>query len=279
MAERIQHPEWRREQETTRYPFAERATLTNDTDVILEGLFLDAQLYPVGGGARMYLSRVDIAHDTVTLVVGAPGVAELASGEFDLIEPPDTVALYDGYGRPAGLFVSEAIRLASFQSWNIGEHVFAITQTEFAATVCVPQPAVGLRGIALEDGTLFTGDVWIVGDDGVVVRYEENTADGRNCDEGPLRTFPTIRIDVVGDPLFKRRLCTPPELFETPRFLRTITFQDNAQAIVCGPNARGDIKMTVNNDLAEDTVLRVRATPDGIVIEAVGESLESVRNL
>jgi hypothetical protein len=45
----------------------------------------------------------------------------------------------------------------------------------------------------------------------------------------------------------------------------------------CGPDEAGDFKLTVNNDLAEDTVLRIRPTEAGIVIEAEGSGLESVR--
>jgi hypothetical protein len=272
---RIVHPEWRASNEPTKYPFAERAKLTNGTDIILEGIFLDAILYPIGGQARIFLSRVDIEHDSVTVSIGDPSTAILASGTFDILSPPSRVKLTDTLGRPAGLLVSEPLRLATFQSWTVGAHTFDADETEFAATVAVPTPEVGVRGIQLEDGSLFTGEVWIVGDDGVVVRSEPITAPGK-CGEEDV-PLSVIRVDIVGDPLFRRRLCTDAQLFETPRFVRCITVTDGKQSVKCLPDAFGDFKITVGNDLAEDTVLRIRATPEGIIFEAVGDPLEGVR--
>lgn len=275
MVQRTIHPEWRASNEPTKYPFGDRATLTNGIDILLEGIFLDAILYPIGGQARMFLSQVEIEHDRAILSIGDPETNVLATGEFDIISPPSRVKMTDALGRPAGLFISEPLRLATFQSWTVGTHVFQIGDTEFAGTVAVPTPELGVRGIQLEDGSLFTGDVWIVGDDGVVVRSEPVTEPGK-CGE-PDVPLSVIRVDIVGDPLFRRRLCTDADLFETPRFVRSITVDDGKQQVTCFPDEFGDFKLTVNNDLAEDTVLRVRPTREGLIIEAVGEALQGVR--
>jgi hypothetical protein len=274
MAQRIRHPEWRDSLEPTNYPFSDTASLYNGRNFILSGMLLDASLYPVGGQARMYLSKVAITYDTVTIYVGDPVNAELASGSFDLINPPSLVKLTDSLGRPAGVLVSDPLRLASLQSWGVGSYIFTLSQSEFAARICCPAPQIGLRGIMLEDGTLFTGDIWLVGDDGVVLRTETVSLPS-TCGQGD-QSVEVIRVDVVGDPLFRRRLCNPNDLFETPRFLKTLSFTDGVQTVVCGPDDVGDVKITVNNNLAEDTVLRVRPTPDGIVFESVGDELQAV---
>jgi hypothetical protein len=276
MVERTLHPEWRAEQETTKYPFGSNASLANDeNDVILEGVFLDAILYPIGSTARVFLSQVEITHDSVELTLADPVTTLLASASFDLLDPPSRVVFTDPLGRPAGMLVSEPSRLVSFQSWTVGTHLFDIEQTEFAATVVVPTPEIGLRGIQLEDGSLFTGQIWIVGDDGVVVRSEPTTVPGK-CGEDDV-DLSVIRVDIVGDPLFRRRLCTADDLFVTPRFLKTISIDDGKQVVRCGPDENGDFKLTVNNALAEDTILRIRPSEDGLVIEAVGSTLQSVR--
>ncbi len=275
MVERRLHPEWRAENEPTKYPFGSNATLTNDVDVIIEGVFLDAILYPIGGQERVFLSRVDVNHDTVTVTIGDLINPALAAGSFDLLAPPDRFKLEDEFGRPAGVLVSESIRLSTFQSWIVGTHVFTVDQTEFAATVAVPTPELGVRGILLDDGSLFTDEVFLVGDDGVVLSVEESEIPTR-CGV-PARPISIIRVDIVGDPLFRRRLCDPNDLFVTPRFVETITFDDGKQKVKCGPDGVGDVKMTANNDLAEDTVLRIRATENGIVFEAVGSTLSGVR--
>jgi len=275
MAKRILHPEWRDEYETTKYPFGAGATLTNGVDVFIEGLFLDAVVYPIGGQARMYISKVNVTHNRVTLTIGDPFNANLATGSFDLINPPDRFKLEDQYGRPAGIFISETLRLSTFQSWAVGDHLFSVDQSELAATVCVPTPEVGVRGIQLADGSLFTGDVYLVGDDGVVLSTEE-IEEPTPCGQ-PNRLVTAIRVDLVGDPLFRRRLCQGNNLFATPRFIKTITFDDGKQQVTCSPDQVGDVKVTPNNDLAEDTVLRIKATEDGIVVRAEGTTLSGVR--
>ena len=49
---------------------------------------------------------------------------------------------------------------------------------------------------------------------------------------------------------------------------------NSCETIVCGPDETGDFKFTVGSQDAADTILRVRAVDDGIIIEAVGEPIE-----
>lgn len=273
MSERTLFPEWRRQNEPTKYPFAETATLQNESGrVFLEGTFLDAILYPIGGKSNLHVTRVTITYQTVTIYVGTIDSPDLCSGSFPLVDADDSIYMQDKYGRPAGLFVSESLRLAVFQSWGVGTHTFLPAQTELAATVCVPTPEIGVRGIALEDGTLFVGDVWLVGDDGVVFRTED-TSVAVGCNEAQIRDVRTIRMDIVGDPLFRRRLCEPQSLFETPRFIRTVRIVGPNGEFECQPDAYGNLMLLANNAEATDTVLRITPTAAGLRIGAVGSSL------
>lgn len=263
MPQAIRHPEWRRYHETTKYPFADEATLTNASGLFIpEGLFLDATLYPIGGLPALYLSRVVVTNEVATIVIGDQNNEILARAAVNIIEPPANVVLSDSLGRPAGVLVSEPRRLATLQSWPLGTHEFSLDSTEFVARVCIPTPEVGVRGILLDDGSFFTGDVWIVGDDGVVVSSEQVGEEQH------------IRVDVVGDPLFRRRLCAA--VFHTPNFLKTVTVRHRCDSIVCGPDTGGDFKITVGDQDAPDPILRIRAIPEGLVFEAVGEQLENL---
>jgi hypothetical protein len=267
----IIHPEWRKHNEPTKYPFAEESSLRSGNDLILNELFLDAIFYPVGNDQDLRLSVVEVEHDSVTLYIGTTDNEKLASGTFNQFDPPSKIELTDSLGRAAGLIVSEPLRLAIFQSWSLGSHSFTTEEAGFAATVSIPSPEIGLRGFVLEDGTLFTGDIWLVGDDGVVIRKEMISVPTTECDQGEVTEHPVIRIDVVGDTLFRRRLCTDAALFVTPRYVEQLTFVGQGASFSCTPDILGDIKMLAGNHLAEDTVLRVRTTEGGIVIEAVGE--------
>jgi hypothetical protein len=251
---RIIHPEWRTENLDSNYPFADTATLrSRDKIDLAPDMLLDASIYPIGIGARAYISSLEITNRLATIWVGDAANANLASGSFDPLVPPELVALADGYGRPAGLFVADPQRLASAQAWPSGIHTFDIGATEFAASCTIPTPEEGVRGLTTIQGGLLTGDAWIVGEDGVVVSQDP---DGN------------IRVDVVGDPLFARRLCFPLSLFSTPRFVKTIN------GIAPGPN--GDFQFAVATASASDTILRiVPEPPDTLRIGLVGKSVHS----
>lgn len=275
VSHRIRHPEWRKENSTTNYPFVDEASLRNAAGKFIpEGTLVDAAIYPIGGQAGLYLSRVVVTHDTASVYVGDASNTNLASGQVDLVDPANQVRLTDSYGRPAGVLVSAEQRLAIFSAWGIGEHVFTNDATEFLPDVCSPLPEVALRGFILDDGSIFTDDIWLVGDAGVVLSLAEQPLVAGGCDPGS-EVAQVIRVDVVGDPLFRRRLCDGN--FTTPRFLRTVTAKRGCETIVCGPDSLGDLKITAGHRLAEDTILRVRIANGGLRIEAVGEALEGVR--
>ncbi len=270
--DRILFPAWRRENEPTKYPFAARATLVNAAGLaVTEGTFLDASLFPVGAAGPLYLSKVVVTHETAVLTVGDAADPARCAGTLRLVNPAADVVLADPVGRPAGVLVSEPARLAVVQSWGVGTHEFTPADTEFCATCCVPTPEVGLRGVLLESGELLTGDVWLVGADGVVLRGEEVEHPGP-CGTGVPTTV--IRVDVVGDPLFRRRLCQPRDLFATPNPVRVVrVIGPDGAAFEVTPDGRGNLQMSGGNNLADDTVLRLHTTPTGLKVELVGGPL------
>ncbi len=272
-------PRWRDDFVGTNFPFADTATLTNEAgDFFTAGLFLDASFYPVGGRERMYVSQVLIDAESCTITLGDAGSAERCSGSFTLLASAEStvddetdalIHFTDQYDRPAGVIVSTPLRLATFQAWAPGLHEFSLGATELVARVCVPTPDIGVRGFLLDDGTLVTGDVWFVGDDGVVLQVEDRYLKDQ-C--GSPQTFRTIVVNVVGDPLFRRRLCQDPELFQTPRFIKTLVLRAHNQELELTPDEFGEFKLLVGSNLADDTVLRIQAVEGGLILGAVGEN-------
>jgi hypothetical protein len=223
----------------------------------------------VGAVGGLYLSQVSVDHKYVTLTIGDTISQALATAAFTLVNAPDTVVFLDNYQRPAGVLISESARLGIFQSWGAGTFTFKPAQSEFAATVCFPTPEVGVRGLQLDDGTLFTGDVWLIGSAGVVFRSTDVALPDKFGQAA--YTVKGVRMDVVGDPLFRRRLCTPTNLFNTPLLTKSIAVSQNGVAVfACGPDTNGDIKISANNNLATDTIMRVTTTPAGIEFSVVG---------
>lgn len=241
-------PEFRDEQLASRYPFADDATLTNGTVSIPPQVFLDAALHLVGASAAVYLQSVQITPSGVTFVVKSlTGVAE-ASASVDLATfEGDLLHLADARGMAAGVLVVDPESLAVFGTWLFGSYEFQASQATFAAGVTMPVPAVGVRTVAAVDGTKLTGDVWLVGDRGVVFREEAG------C----------VRVDIIGDPLFVRQLCDPLELFHTPRLLQTIND--------CGPDAYGNFQLSIRDDRVPTTAVRLFADQDGVLtLAAIG---------
>lgn len=253
MPERRLFPEFRDQFAQTNYPFEDSALL-QPTATTMHGvdkdLFLDASLYPIGAVGGLYINRITIAARYAKIEIADKTQKTKASVEFDPLFPTPVLRLTDTLGRPAGVLVSDAERLGRFSAWGFGAHTYTQLATTFAAACTIPTPEVGVRGIMLESGELFTKDVLIVGDNGVVVR--EGSTSG------------AIRVDVVGDPLFLRTLCDPLSLFSTPNFIRTING--------CPPDEYGNFNLTIGDHMNEQTILRIYPSTAGLVIAAVGKT-------
>lgn len=252
MPNRIIFPEFRDEFEFTKYPFTDTATLVaSDTGQALErDTFLDASLYVIGAANQVRIARIEVETREVTIWISDRRNQDLASAVFDPLNGPEEVEVTDLFGRPAGVLVSDAIRLARFSAWQNGTHTFPLQAAEFVSACVIPTPETGVRGLVTADGEVLAGDVWLVGENGVVVREDPDN----EC---------TIRIDIVGDPLFVRQLCVPIDLFNTPNFLRTIND--------CPPDKYGDFKLEVGANISSKPVLRINPVDDGLKIEAVGD--------
>lgn len=270
MSARILHPQWRDYNDPIRYPFADRATLTNaDGLAIPETTFIDAVFYAAGMTAGLYISSITVAAESVTIVLGDNGTRTRCSGTFDLLSLPSSIRFLDARGRAAGLIVSEPERLSVFQAWPLGTHEFSANQTPFAVTCCAPTPTSGITSVTLEDGSTATDVVWLMGGDGVVLT--PRTVTEKIGPHGEEVEVTVIRVDVVGDPLFRRRLCG--DKFEQPNFLRELVVTDGTRpAVTCSPDAAGNIKIMAGSQLAGDTVLRIRTDSTGIVFETVGKT-------
>ncbi len=246
----IVYPQWRNGNEEINYPFSDRATLENSDGIgVDQDLFDDARLYPIGGDAGLYLTRINVTGTLVTFGIGDETNGELATGSYDVNSAPDQVRLVDAYGRAAGILVSSSDRLALLLStYGPGDTVFEPAQTEFAPTVAIPMPQVGVRGLLLDDGEIISGDLYLAGADGIVLRLEDGF----------------LRVDAIGDPYALVKSCEAEGL-PLPEFCGLKTING------ISPNSRGDFKLGVGGNLAADPVIRIEADETGqIRMQQVG---------
>jgi len=266
----VRRPEWRDEHALSRYPFVDNATLTADTgDFIPETAFLDASLHVIGAADRLRLTSITRSVDTAELVIGDAAVVRRASCTVDLADLPDVLMFYDDYGRAAGTLVTESERLSFLRTWSDGTRSFSPAATEFCVTCCVTVPDVGFRGFVLDDGSVFTGRILMVGERGIVLTGGESTYPAVDEVTGAVvaKACATITVNVVGDALFRRAACAGDE-FTTPKFVRQILFKQGCREILATPDARGDIRIAASRQFSDDPSLRLERA-DGTVTLAL----------
>lgn len=255
---RILFPQFRDEQSDSRYPFADRAALVSQERKleIAHDTFIDASIHVIGGAQRAYISSIAVTPVLITITVGDATNKKTAAATFNpLAVPADGVlALIDIYGRPAGMLLSSALALSAFSAWPNETHTFKIADTEFVASVVIPANEPGVRALIGADNALVTGDIWLIGDRGVVLRASDAQ---------------TIKVDVVGEPLFQRVVCEPVSRFQPKTFLQTIT----VNGVTCGPDDYGNFALTATGHAASDTILRIYYQDGTIKIDTVGKKV------
>lgn len=255
---RIIFPEFRDEQGDSRYPFADTALLAASTGRVLpRDAFFDAALYVINAAAPLYIYSIKVTTSVVEITIGGAGNQQIAVTSYDPLNPPKNgqLPVLDLHGRPAGMLLAKDNILAYIGSWELTTHVFTPTATEFVSSVVLPAKEPGVRAVSVSSlGEFLTGDIWLVGNKGVVLRedtHEENT----------------IRIDIVGVPLFKRLPCTNAlgdqvSDFVPKDFLRTING--------CEPDEFGNFSITVAAKTAPDSTLRIYPENGALKINVVG---------
>lgn len=247
---RIIFPQFRDEQNDSRYPFADTATLQSTSKLdIGRATFIDAVLHPIDGLSGAYLSAIVVTPQTVTIWVGDSANNRRCKAEYSAVGAVEIeeLPLVDTYGRPAGLFIVDSVELSKFAGWPQGEHRFQPPATEFVSTVVIPAQEPGVRAVFPPTKELMTDDIWLIGDQGVVIRAEGDTV---------------IRVDITGEPLFQRFLCGPINKFTPPTFIKTING--------CPPDIYGNFIITATNLSAKDAALRVYPEDNTLKIDLLG---------
>ena len=231
-------PTYRDEHKLTKYPFVDNATLTstNEELTLPQELFCDASIYIPGAKAPVYIQSIISDSSGITLTVSDYAKQYTATGKINPLD--DSIKLLNQSEQQVGILVASA-DLTYFTNISKGEYTFTAKATSFVPRCIIPLEDVGVTSLGVVGETQLYGDIWLIGKDGIVIRYIEDA----------------IRFDIVGDPLFKRE---DPD-FQLPKFIKTIN------GVCC--NEYGDFKITVGED---KDILRIDNSSDGITISAAG---------
>jgi hypothetical protein len=240
------------------YPFTDYSTLTSTSGITLAGgVFIDANLYPIGGGVRQYVSGINVSNGVLTVEI-SDGTRVTCSGTLNVSSGDNQLVMKDTYGRLAGILVGNSEPGKFLSALPEGELLFNSDALEFVASCVSPQPQIGVEGVLMEDGTLLSGDVWLVGKDGVILQWDE--------------TRKAIVLHLVGDPLFRKRNCDNGSgTYQSPTPLQALTFVTDAQTeVTIKPDEYGNIRWVSGSNQSEANVLRVETTDNGIRLRAIG---------
>jgi len=247
---RIIFPQFRDEQGDSRYPFTDTSTLVTDDGLDAgKNTFIDAVIHVIDGESRIYISAIVVGLNAVTIWLGDQVTSKICSATFQTVGETDIaeLPLFDNYDRPAGLLLVNSLEIARFAGWPQGEHTFRPQNAAFVSTVVIPAQEPGVRAVRPPTEELLTDDIWLIGDQGVVVRAESETV---------------IRFNITGEPLFQRFLCGPLNKFEPPTFIKTING--------CPPDEYGNFIITATNLSARDAALRVYPENNTLRIDLLG---------
>jgi hypothetical protein len=246
---RVVHPQYRSENQGSKYPFSDTSLMVSITrQTIPREFFIDAAVHIPDSIRPVWITSITLSRLTATVQIG-DATGALCSGVVDL-DPtaPGITPLYTAARLPAGLLVHNQLFAGGLQSWPSGVHLFAPNTTVFAASVVAPVPSAGVRAIGAESSDGLSGDVWLVGENGINLTVLDNNQ---------------IRVDVVGNPLWKREVCAGTQDFNPPTFVTQI----NGQL----PNAGGNFQIVAGRGLNLKTPLRVFVEGDTLNISLAGK--------
>lgn len=245
--------EWRDKNVDRSFPFDDLTTRMNDAGLrILDEVFIDAVLYPITPNGPCFISSIERGTDRVIVRISSENEENIATATVLDSSGSDVLELRDIYNIPAGVLVVGPTGLSVLRSWAVGVYEFSMSQTRFAAVVHQYGPAIAVKGFILPDGSAVTGDVWLVGENGVEL-WEQDGA---------------IRIDVVGDPLRAIQECYDIDPAIAAQLINRVPLRSINWI---GPDRYGDFQILAGGQLVPDgaQILRVNPIINGIRITGV----------
>ncbi len=233
------------------YPFVDSASLqSQDGSLSIAGLFTDARIMTPDVISAPYISSISWDGNTMTINVSV-GTSTPLVGTYTPLTSGSLINLTDSAGRPGGVLVLDVEQAPGVASTNSNSATFLPAATQFVATCVIPETADGVTGFLLPDGSTVSGDVWFVGENGVVLGWENGE----------------LKVQLVGDPYFTRVSCEGatnlPYIPPVP--LATINGMQ--------PNAIGDFAITTGVIVTADNVLHVTSAANILNFTLSGGSI------
>ena len=209
---------WAAEARRNPYPFVDTASLQDSTGLLkLSPVWItDAKLWPaLDTPSRIYLSSIErttfalvFTVSSLDTTVGTAVVTDLTKKRVAIRASSGAVIGFLGFS-PGGLQAIHDVPSRVYQ--------FPVGATEFIADVLALQASAGLRSIGDGQGGALTSKFSIVGGEGVILS------------KGSLGT---LRIDVIGDPYYRRVSCEDATaLGKALKVIRGVYYKDMSTGV------------------------------------------------
>jgi hypothetical protein len=178
MATEAAYQEWQSSNKDRAHPFSESVTTISVSGIELPNdVFTDGFFYPINLVGNLYIAEINYTANTITIADTEDGsIKGTSSNTFGTGKHE----FYDDLGRYVGCLIEGP------GAANLGaDLLFDASRGLLASAVVYAQNQQGVRGLKLTDGTILTGEVTLIGTDGIVLSTNN---DG------------TIRVDIVGTP-------------------------------------------------------------------------------
>lgn len=189
---------WTQETKRSPYPFVDIATLKDASGLL--GLsaswVLDAKLWPaMAAPAKVYLQSIARSRGLLRFTVASTEEVLCTAEVSDFNKR--RLAFFDARGVQSGFMSFAAGALQHIYDRPSAVYLFPVEATEFVPAVLSPALISGLGAVRGSSGGAVQEDVRLVGGEGVA-----------------LHVIPggKIRIDIIGDPYYRRDTCDDAEL-------------------------------------------------------------------
>jgi hypothetical protein len=204
---------WTAEARRNPYPFVDTASLTDATGLLRlsQAWIGDAKLWPsLAAPSRIYLSAIE--RTTAALTISVSSLDSVIGSATILDFTRRRVALRNHAGDPVGFLAFAPGALQHIHDVPSKVYQFSVAATEFVASAISLQVANGLLSLSDNKGATLTRDFSVVGGEGVVLS---------------VRSPRAIRVDVIGDPYYRRETCEDPTaLGRALKPVRGVHFKD-----------------------------------------------------
>jgi len=259
------------------YPFTAASTFTSTNGVFIPPTFLtDARIYSPGATVPIYVSKIRVTQTNIVMTIN-DYLGEIGSAIFSY-DNKSTVSILDQYKREVGVLIGNFDQIRTITKPNTSLE-FTQAALEFITSVIIPVPIFSIKNIFAEESTIAaSGEVWLIGEDGVKLETVDSDNDG---------TADSVRINIISDPLFKRKLCSDTLEFSTKRGLKGIIVKnENDEETVVLPDVFGNIQIVIGNgtdqngspipSLVNSNIMRIFSGQNSLKFKVLGNMPNAV---